>query len=374
MAIAKSLACLTLAHGAVSMAASTRCQAHGTNKRFRRRVFFFAEPNPDVQRLARVWESQRTEIITANIRFRSFRRKVMPLSRTAASKLVAKYDLANNPDSLRDLIIDLLGGAKIEGPRYWTNSELIVDGKKVRSGSLDPGGMTQVFNGEAELNFIRDNDQIDISRPSKQPVHRDSLADLRLIPRIPKVEPQVTANAATVVLRWPVLEIETNRFGDVLRVAYYLSADRGTRIIRESFQTGWKEYPGGIRFSSARIDFFFDASGTLSNAPRLLVIDAASFNEPVSENSFTIETKGDAKVVDYRYGTPDSPRVRRVGVPMKDAYQAIQMAYDPQRLGVARDVPQSRGAFFYVGLAAMTLAVIGLLIGVVRNRKQRAEP
>ena len=108
-----------------------------------------ATGGPLVDRLESVWSAQRRDVRTVELRFRRFRRGGDFLRRTRSEfhELLQRFDLAENPDALRPMVVELLGRTLPVDPP-WAVREFLQSQQRVRERGP---GWDLIVDGSSEL-------------------------------------------------------------------------------------------------------------------------------------------------------------------------------------------------------------------------------
>jgi hypothetical protein len=124
-----------------------------------------ATEGPLVDRLVSVWSEQRRDVRTVELRFRRFRRGGDFLRRTPSQfhELVQRFDLAENPDALRPLVVELLGRTLPVDPP-WAVREFLQSQQRVRERGP---GWDLIVDGSSELVCDEGNRFIKLYTPGK---------------------------------------------------------------------------------------------------------------------------------------------------------------------------------------------------------------
>lgn len=331
-------------------------------------------PLIEVSELAALWESQRSEIATAVVRFLCFNGGVDNPENTPrrVAALLDEYDLVEHPEGLGPFLL-ALAGEPFEVPQPWEEMTLLVSGAYRR---VEDSFCTFVTDGEVEFELTPSNRQLSIIPRGKSRVHHYTLDDLRWTP-----PPHVSA-AGWRYLREEgdavVYDVPPDPAGT--RFAVTAAIDSATGIVRHSitrypdglpaielYQTGLRMHAGGITFPQLHVRLTYSA-GALRSA-RVMLVQEARFNEPVSESAFHLPVAEGTRVIDYR-------GEEKVGYLSKDAVADAHelLAYAPRlaappAAGPARPPQTSRWTL----LAAINFAVLLLLAGLFVLRRRSAD-
>ncbi len=294
-----------------------------------------AEDAPPAEALARAAAAaERTmqSIETAHVRYRRtlitgpFKPGV---TRERCLELLAKYDLATHPDSLRDLLVEILatetvaaapwGEMELHTAHPGTATAMVRETR--HSPNRDPD--VHVVTPEVSLRWDEANSQLNVDAPGDNRVGYTWLSDLW------RAAPPALAGATGVSIAHdnvggrPALRVARDG-GTILidaETGFYLSDD-DNRNDHSRLQRwlGWRPTAGGAPFPTAVIDLQF-MGGQLRTIGAYLV-DDVQVNAPLSPATFVLGAPAGAVVVDSR---GENKRVVRIHRDVFDASSPEQV-------------------------------------------------
>jgi hypothetical protein len=278
--------------------------------------------------LAALWESQRSEIATAEMRFRCFNGSLENPANSPehVQQLLSEHDLVAHPEQLDACLLDL-AGRPFSVAQPWEDMALTVSGRRRR---FEDAFTTFVCDGNVEAAFTPSNRQVDLYPVGKSVIHHYDLADVRWIPssRVSAESWEFLHLAGDdAVFHVPPLK---NGTGSTIVTA----VDSATGIIThkitrhadgtpaiETYQQGLELHSSGIVFPRLRVDLQYRQG--VARTARVILVASARFNEPVDDAVFELPLAQGAKVIDYRS-------------PEKAAYIAAKPVADALTLAVHR--------------------------------------
>lgn len=254
----------------------------------------------ELARLWSLWEVRRTEIVTADIRYRqciAFTRG-SEWTPQSVGELLARWPAEHGAAGLDEIVYKLLGKTPGAGP-IWTRSRLVIRGRQVR---YEQGPFEQVSDDQLELIQDHDNHQIGVYPRGRSRRMFAQLADLRWTPpaAIDRRVLQATYRDDSTVEVTTVsgssrsqVDAET---GVVLHSQQY--RPQSEELIQESWERAIVDHPQGIPFPTVRIELTYD-QGRLSHG-WFRCIDSADFNVEIPDSVYRLTAPTGSKVIDYR--------------------------------------------------------------------------
>jgi len=276
-----------------------------------------AEPPPerisspvDLNELPLLWQAQRSEIATAEIRFRCFNSSFESPQNTPEhiSALLARHDLVAQPDEL-EAFLEVLTGRTFEGRKPWDDMILAVSGGRRR---VDGRFCQFATDGDLEAVFTPVNHQLDLQPVGKSTIHHYDLPDLRWIPPegVSAAEWQfLRADDGDAVFNVPPLpdgpafEVLTSLDAASGIVTHSLTRHPDGSPAMEFYQSGLDLHASGVLFPRLRVDVTY-ANGSAYTV-RVMLVHQATFNEPISDAAFVMTAAAGTRVVDYRVPEKD---------------------------------------------------------------------
>ena len=254
----------------------------------------------ELARLWSLWEVRRSEIVTADVRYRQCIAFVNGSEWTpqAVAELLSRWPAEQGAEGLDEIVYKLLGRTPGTDP-LWSRSRLVIQGRQAR---YEQGPFEQISDDQLELIQDHDNHQIGVYPRGRSRRMFAQLADLRWIP---------PATVDRRVLRatyedGPAIEVTTTsgdsrswvdaETGVVLR-SQQIDPQTG-ELIQESWERELVDYPQGIPFPTVRIELTYK-QGRLSHC-WFRCVDAAEFNVEIPDAVFRLAAPSGAKVIDYR--------------------------------------------------------------------------
>lgn len=261
-----------------------------------------------------LWDVRRTEVATASIRYRDYSAhpsSELRLSIAEFRGVLSEYDLVARPDDLRDLLPRISDRVPAREPP-WKLSQLTVQGSQVRW-SAPP--FDALIDGDQEYHFDADNQQVNVYPLGRSRRYIARLNDLRFIPwpgidrsdyRAERMEGgRVRLSNATS--DW-MLDESTG-----ITLWREVSLEPGAEPLREEWEQGIVEYPGGVPFPTVSLRAAY-RDGYLASA-WFRIVESAEFNVDLEPAAFQLATLGRVTVVDYR---GEQKRVQAVPRPSPD--------------------------------------------------------
>lgn len=264
-----------------------------------------ADPPIPPAELAALWEAQRTEIATAEIRFQCFNAALENPQNTPArvAALLDVHDLVAQPVRLEPFLLELTG-RPFQVPRPWENMTIIQSGRRRR---FEDAWATFVTNGDTEAVLTPNNRQLDLIPVGKSAVHYYDLADIRWTPS-PRVSPNVWTflhraenDAVFNVPPSPGrTQFQTQATVDLATgiVTHTITRRPDGDPVAEMYQRGLDVHASGIVCPRLRLDLQY-AAGVVRTA-RVILVQSARFNEPVDDAAFRLPVNRGLKIIDYR--------------------------------------------------------------------------
>lgn len=255
--------------------------------------------------LASLWEGQRTEISTAVVRFRCFNSSLENPDNTPerVAELLDEYDLVQHPEALDPFLLALAGRPfSVANPA--PDTTLIVAGRRRRVTGFFSDYVT---DGELEADYQPSNHQVSLYPPGKFHVHFWDLRDLRWTPSAGVSAAGWTLTDVrddVVVFDVPPLEggteFQVTSEIDVATgiVRHKMTRYRGGNPATERYQSGLEVHSSGIVFPKLGIKCTYE-NGVVRKA-RIVLVESASFNEPVDSSAFALAIPEGTTIVDYR--------------------------------------------------------------------------
>jgi len=272
-----------------------------------------------VERLPVVWAAQRQDVVSAEVRFRRFRRggDFVRRSPEQLHDLLGRWDLVQNPDALRPLVEDLLGRVPPADPP-WAVREFLMSGQRVRERGP---GWDLIVDGSTELVCDERNRFIKLYTPGKGESRWVGCrwTDFRWVPPDVAVFGQLRVQQRgenQVLLDHPSgMELLVSpQTADVLR--FTVRGSLGT-VESELHQLGWSEIDG-IRVPAAVFQARY-RSGLLSMLT-ITVLEQAQFNRDVGRGRFRRAAQRGDLIRDRRGAEPRDYQVR---VPLSDVLSVV---------------------------------------------------
>lgn len=327
------------------------------------------------EELAALWEAQRSEIATAEIRFRCFNSSLQnPLnSPERIAELLREHNLAEHPERLEPFLLALIGHPPAVVPP-WQNMSIVASGRHRR---FEDAWCTFVTNGDVEAVLTPRNRQLDLLPVGKSPVHYYGLADIRWTP-----PPTVSAGA------WEFVRLEGDDVvfqvppvpgGTPFQVES--SVDTGSGIVThsltrqpdgapavETYQRGLQVHSSGIVFPHLRMDVQY-AAGSARSA-RVILVDGLRLNESMADSTFRLSVSGGTAVIDYRGSEKEAYRI------VDDAADALALPiHVAQSPAVAPVRGSARATSQYRWTALVVVHVLAALTaGWLLWRRKRSSP
>lgn len=251
------------------------------------------------QKLNTLWKQRRTEIKTAEIRYRLFRHETTPMSRADFNALVDGLDLARNPDAMRELI-GRIHVHPINEKQPWTIAYLYKSGRKLKE--ILGGESVQLVDGGTKIIYDPKNHYAEFANTAQSRMGQADISDFRLTPmenitgcRIPTGPRD---GVVKIIARDGFSEAWWNVDNGTCQ-RYLLRAASGA-VVTEHRELGFKLYPKGIRFPKVAIEARYSEQTGMLHIVRLSVIEEARFNRPISRDTFKVKTASPINVRDTR--------------------------------------------------------------------------
>jgi hypothetical protein len=244
--------------------------------------------------LQQKWKEQRTEIKTADIRLRLYRSgdvAKQALSRDQVNTILDEVDLVSTPERLADLVEKLTG--KRRDPA-WGVLRIKIDGENMREDNLSGGDAQIVFNN-TKIIFDPANRQVILSSPGAPKRGQLQVADLRLVPSLPK-DAKVDAGNDEISVVSKRLEYRIDKTTGLMKRR--LDRDADGNLVREIVQLGETSDPNGILFPTVKVEASYNKGQCRSI--NISIIEEMEFNKQLPENAFALAVGPGAVVIDER--------------------------------------------------------------------------
>lgn len=320
-----------------------------------------------VEELVQLWETQRSEIVSAAITYRVFNDSDIfaPLSADQAETLFGAYDLADRPDDLKVMVNRLLANPPFRTEQPWAIHDFLYEGSRTRH---EGESTVDVFDAEARIEVDRGNEVVKLQRPGVSPTYPLSLDDFRIIP-----SERVTAKAIRLRRRESgrlVLGVLLDSEGwDADVDPIVLEVDAGTGLVqrevvyrqdgqvyRQRIQYGFRTYPGDIVFPTVVLEarYWNRSLGGL----KVSIVEEARFNEPLQADAFAVAVTGGTAIFDER---GDERRVFHAPSATHDVKELVD------RMGTIR----ASGRHGFRAAALVIGGVLLVIVAVVLWRRSR---
>lgn len=326
--------------------------------------------------IAAMWDGQRSDVVTANIRFLCFNGPVPDSTITSErlAELIDRHDFVDDAAQLRPFLLEVLGGSFRRDPP-WAEMSLVQSGRRRR---MDEERMTFVRDGAFDLIQLPQNRQISAYLPEQSSLWCYELNDLRWTPPAPMPAERLAVlgreGADWRVAFLPAKGAVENALpaeglvddaSGILTRKWTRSADG--MLLKERFQLGIHRYPGDVDFPRAHVEAQY-SDGMLSDL-RVMLVQDAEFNRSIAESRFVLGAAAGTILIDRRGGektaqvvSADVPDVRSL---LTAESVLPHAAREPDAGG------DSRRLLLVVN--AVALAILGLLI-VLRRTKRAGVP
>lgn len=321
-----------------------------------------------------LWEAQRAEIATAQVRFRCFNSSFEVPGNTPerVAQLLAEHDLVARPDALLSFL-EALTDRRFEERKPWDDMVLTVSGRRRR---VDGGFCTFVSDGDQEAVWTPTNKQLDLQPVGKSGVHHYRLDDLRWIP------PQRVSTSAWQYLgtehEAAVFDVPPLPDGPQFQILTSIDPASGLvmhSITRreagdpafEKYQLGLDVHASGIVFPRLRIDLTY--AGGIVHSARVMLIQAARFNEPIPEAAFVLPVAGGTRVVDYRANEKDVWIIKSAAA---DALTLPAPTPAPSAAPITRSSASTASGLRWWLAGVHAAGVTAVVLLVVRRRRAHA--
>lgn len=264
--------------------------------------FVYADDTDLVQFLCSVWKSQRSEIVTAQLKYRLVRQargNLATLSPKEVRDLVDSVDVLEHPDDLKDLVAGL-NSTPLKSEKPWGLMESTFYGTKVREERLGKSAShsIQAFDGDVKIEYDAANKQAVVFTPGTSRRHVTRLSEFRKVPNpdvavysvVGRSEGRATLSSG--ISRLVVDEITGALYNMETR---YDSGGIREDLIQKHFVT----YPGGIIFPNLSVRAYYGAEGTLVGIHIFSIVEA-TFNADVSDSAFAVPVPANTQVFDKR--------------------------------------------------------------------------
>ena len=263
----------------------------------------------EVQNLSGSARATLGSIKTAHLRYRMIRyggqnafRKGLSLA--DCEELLAKYDLAENPDKLRDLLVELSPADKKIATKPGNTVDLYSDGKHLRTSSswahkaLDGKIVTvndvHITDDKLSIRWDGENYQVDI-----QPINQNRRGQTRLrdffqvLP--PMREPPVEKFITSIGDGFIDLKVPQNHFKVDSKSGFVIQQSRSDR---STFRQGWKTSPRKIPYPVVVAEFAM--RGGELNFIEIMLVEKAEFNQKLPDGIFTLGAPAASNIIDRR--------------------------------------------------------------------------
>ena len=270
---------------------------------------------PETEHLIAVWESQRVEIVSATITYRYFVNAGIfaPMSPDEVRTMMKSYNLAERPDDLKSLIDRL-----VANPPYHKDPPGVIrrfqqTGGKIR---LESPAIVDVNDGDSRIEVDRSNQVITLRAAGGSRRHLPTLNDFRIIPPEDVVARSLRFRGRDdeSLIFGLVTEGEAQDMSRDSRVFFVAPAtamvvrsveyDSSGKVHRERMQYGIRTYPGDIVFPDVIIEAKYAEAETLDSL-RITIIQEATFNEVVDNETFVVNAAGNTPIFYEREGVED---------------------------------------------------------------------
>ena len=262
-----------------------------------------------VDRLRALWTEQRRDVLSAEVRFRRFRRggDFVRRSPDQFHDVLRRWDLVQNPDALRPLVEELLGRVPPVDPP-WAVREFLLSGQRFRERGP---GWDLIVDGSTELVCDERNRFIKLYTPGKGASRWVGCrwTDFRWLPPDVAVFDQLRVQQRQG--NQVVLDHESGtellvspQTADVLR--FTVRDSLGT-VVSELHQMGWSEIDG-IRVPAVVVQAGY--RGGLLSMLTITVLEQARFNQDVDRGMFRRSAKRGDLIRDRRGADPRDYEVR----------------------------------------------------------------
>jgi hypothetical protein len=303
--------------------------------------------------LQKKWESQRSEIYTASIRFRKCQAtgelKALKFEEVAA--LVASTNVLKDRDALRELISQMTGKPLAQTPK-WIEVKFEVSGHNLRE---EINGAIQIATEDSKLELDNTNKAVQLFTPGRSQRHQTTLSDLRFIPLA-----KSKISLRSVKDRKAVLDAgRTEYHVDIETGAVEEAIRRGAdgNVVDCRWQGGFALSAAGINFPTWRIRARFNSQAELWYLG-LTVIDHAVFNEPIPNQDFHAQAPAGIAVLDNRI--PGQETSFRLNRNVADVAAAVA---DPSAHATFPGEPTPSGRFRYTSLVVLNAGILLVFLG-----------
>lgn len=236
--------------------------------------------------------------------FDSFKPGITP---ERCAEILQKYDLLKRPDDLRHIVQAIYADPESLGENPWSESELFVDGTKVRNSTASRDGKSnshvQITDDQLALRWSGGNSQVDIENIKDNHYAQTGLNNFREVQsrtgektRIARSNGQFTLTASDKRGNSSEIIVDETT-GYVVRRNQH---DQDRNEIRETQWLGWQPRSDGIPFPGLIIHFEYK-NGTLSRS-EIKIVHKSVFNEPLLPSLFKMDAPAGSVIVDSRGG------------------------------------------------------------------------
>lgn len=320
-----------------------------------------AAPPADLPALEAMWRSQRTEVVSAKIRFR-FMRDAGDFAQLSPEQVKAAFvaaDMAASPDNMASFIKSIRGAAGTGRP--WSVMEFLQEGKKTRERIVGDGSHDYVYDGESLSVVANAGRQVTVSDAGR--AGNPGRIGFELFRPVPEPDAGLLVlgtGPGRVRVGGSGLEYVVNPSNELVE-----SMSRSSRGVTETqiLTAGAVTYPGGVTMPCAAAALSY-SSGVLRRA-EVEVIEEAEFNVRLPDDSFRLAAAGGTVIVDARY---PEPRVGVASGPIRDVAGRVREGV--KQPTVPLTPPGGRG-YTWVWVAAGAVLVAGLVV-VWRRRSAKS--
>jgi hypothetical protein len=323
--------------------------------------------------LKAMWDSQRSEIATAYIRYRSVSSGpsgLAPLNPQQVRDLVSQ--LAARSDTLKPIILKLhrLERRKqleeLEVP--WSVKEFYSEGYKTREDTHELRGTdTQAFDGEQTVITNPANHQVDLFAPGQSRVVRTVLQQFRFVPMLPDgLAISLRRYDGQVVFEIPYSQQGHDRVDELAvdeatgLVSRFSTSDGKGQVFSEILQCDFVTYPGGIVFPTIAVRTKY-RMGKLDDLV-LCAVEEVRFNRDLPDHVFAITVPGGTNVFDRRRNQ-NSPLFVKTRTDVSDVADYLN-----KTTGVSAATHNNRSHWFTI-VICLCLLVIAVALLVYRRMR-----
>ena len=315
-----------------------------------------------IEQLTAGWEARRSEIATAEIRYRQVRFSIEEptLTPEQVREIVERINVGEHPEQLRELTRELKRSPwTIEPP--WAVSRMVYDGLRTR---YEQGVHRQVRSAELDMIYDGDNEQVSVFPRGKSGRRYAYLKEFRWVP--------------TDRMDLDLFEMSRpapNRIGIHLRTGAdrgLLDAESGLRLHMQSFhpestepsmeywEQGTVQYPGGVLFPSGSVEAQY-REGLLSSF-WIRLIDEANFNIDLSEAEFQLACQEGDVVLDYRSGEKSVYRLPASTTDLERDLAPPPPPALPAPLTTEAERPVASTYRWFIGINGVLLILVALFL------------